>query len=81
MKSYLDIVQTILDTGWTKRNRTGVDAITVPGMMFEHDMATGVSPSDDQGRAAQAGGVGARVLHSGHHRQGVAAVPGQPYLG
>jgi thymidylate synthase len=41
MKAYLDIVRTILDTGWTKRNRTGVDAITVPGMMFEHDMAQG----------------------------------------
>jgi thymidylate synthase len=41
MKSYLDIVRTILDTGWTKPNRTGVDAITVPGMMFEHDMAEG----------------------------------------
>jgi thymidylate synthase len=41
MKSYLDIVRTILDTGWTKRNRTGVDAVTVPGMMFEHDMAQG----------------------------------------
>jgi len=41
MKSYLDIVRTILDTGWTKKNRTGVDAITVPGMMFQHDMASG----------------------------------------
>jgi len=41
LKRYLDIVRTILDTGWTKQNRTGVDAITVPGMMFEHDMAEG----------------------------------------
>jgi len=41
MKAYLDIVRTILDQGWTKNNRTGVDAITVPGMMFEHDMAQG----------------------------------------
>ena len=42
MRSYLDIVRTILDTGWTKENRTGVDAITIPGMMFEHDMAKGL---------------------------------------
>ena len=24
MKSYLEIVRTILDTGWTKKNRTGI---------------------------------------------------------
>jgi thymidylate synthase len=41
MKSYLEIVRTILETGWTKKNRSGVDAITVPGMMFEHDVALG----------------------------------------
>jgi thymidylate synthase len=41
MKQYLDIVRKILDHGVVKPNRTGVDAITIPGAMFEHDMADG----------------------------------------
>lgn len=41
MKTYLDIVRHILDHGERKENRTGVDAITVAGVMFEHDMARG----------------------------------------
>jgi thymidylate synthase len=41
MRAYLDIVRHILDHGERKVNRTGVDAITVAGAMFEHDMATG----------------------------------------
>ena len=41
MKAYLDIVQKILDSGFRKTNRTGVDALTVAGAMFEHDMAEG----------------------------------------
>lgn len=41
MKSYLDIVQYVLDNGVVKHNRTGVDAITVPGVMFQHDMKDG----------------------------------------
>lgn len=41
MKAYLDIVQNILDRGVRKANRTGVDAITLPGAMFEHDMKEG----------------------------------------
>jgi len=41
MKAYLDIVQKILDIGFRKPNRTGVDALTVAGTMFEHDMADG----------------------------------------
>lgn len=41
MKAYLDIVQRILDQGEVKDNRTGVDASSVPGAMFEHDMAEG----------------------------------------
>jgi thymidylate synthase len=41
MKAYLDIVQKILDVGFCKHNRTGVDALTIPGAMFEHDMSTG----------------------------------------
>jgi len=41
MKAYLDIVQKILDTGFRKTNRTGVDALTIAGAMFEHDMIEG----------------------------------------
>jgi len=41
MQSYLDIVKYILDRGERKQNRTGVDALTVAGRMFEHDMAQG----------------------------------------
>ncbi|MDR1836191.1 MAG: thymidylate synthase [Treponema sp.] len=41
MKAYLDIVQKILACGFRKINRTGVDALTIAGAMFEHDMAEG----------------------------------------
>ncbi len=41
MKAYLDIVRKILETGERKENRTGVDAISIAGAMFEHDMALG----------------------------------------
>lgn len=41
MKTYLDIVRKILDRGFRKENRTGVDALTIAGAMFEHDMAAG----------------------------------------
>jgi len=41
MKAYLEIVQRILDRGFRKVNRTGVDALTIAGAMFEHDMAEG----------------------------------------
>lgn len=41
MKAYLDIVKHILEHGERKENRTGMDAITVAGFMFEHDMAEG----------------------------------------
>ncbi|EKD32717.1 MAG: hypothetical protein ACD_76C00161G0016 [uncultured bacterium] len=41
MKPYLDIVQTILDRGERKENRTGIAAYTVAGAMFEHDMSLG----------------------------------------
>jgi len=41
MQAYLDIVRRIMDTGAIKHNRTGVDAATVPGAMFEHDMSDG----------------------------------------
>ena len=41
MKAYLDIVRRILDEGVAKPNRTGVDALTLPGAMFEHDLSDG----------------------------------------
>lgn len=41
MKAYLDIVKKILETGERKENRTGVDAISMAGAMFEHDMSQG----------------------------------------
>ncbi|MBM3204832.1 thymidylate synthase [Candidatus Uhrbacteria bacterium] len=41
MKAYLDIVRHILEHGEQKANRTGVDAMTVAGALFEHDMSKG----------------------------------------
>jgi thymidylate synthase len=41
MKAYLDIVNKILSHGQRKTNRTGTDALTIAGAMFEHDMAEG----------------------------------------
>jgi len=41
MKAYLDIVQKILNSGFRKTNRTGIDALTIAGAMFEHDMSEG----------------------------------------
>jgi thymidylate synthase len=41
MKAYVDIVQKIIEHGYRKANRTGVDALTIAGAMFEHDMAEG----------------------------------------
>ena len=41
MQTYLDIVRHVLDFGDPKHNRTGTDAISVPGAMFEHDMSRG----------------------------------------
>jgi thymidylate synthase len=41
MKAYLDIVQKTLENGFCKINRTGIDALTITGAMFEHDMAEG----------------------------------------
>jgi len=41
MKAYLDIVQKILEHGFRKTNRTGIDALTTAGAMFDHDMADG----------------------------------------
>jgi thymidylate synthase len=41
LKQYLDILKCIIEVGARKENRTGVDAITLPGAMFEHDMKDG----------------------------------------
>jgi thymidylate synthase len=41
MKAYLEIVQKILEQGFRKTNRTGIDALTIAGAMFEHNMAEG----------------------------------------
>jgi thymidylate synthase len=41
LDAYLNIVKKILDEGVVKKNRTGVDAISVAGVMFEHDMSKG----------------------------------------
>lgn len=41
MQSYHRIVETVLRDGELKTNRTGTDALTVAGLMFEHDMTRG----------------------------------------
>jgi len=41
MNAYLNIVKNILNHGFRKTNRTGVDALTIAGAMFEHNMAEG----------------------------------------
>lgn len=41
MQQYHTIIRHILEQGERKNNRTGVDAITVAGMIFEHDMSKG----------------------------------------
>jgi thymidylate synthase len=41
MKAYLDIIQKILNNGFCKVNRTGINALSIAGAMFEHDMAKG----------------------------------------
>jgi thymidylate synthase len=41
MQPYLDIVKRVLDKGIIRHNRTGVDAITIAGAMFQHNMSEG----------------------------------------
>ena len=41
MKSYLDIVQNVLDNGAWKETRTGLPALTTFGEVFRHDMSEG----------------------------------------
>ena len=41
MKSYLDLVQSVLDNGVWKETRTGLPALTTFGEVFRHDMSEG----------------------------------------
>lgn len=41
MITYLDLLQTILNQGTRKPNRTGVDTISIHGYMLRHDLRTG----------------------------------------
>lgn len=41
MKNYLSLMQEILDNGTWQSNRTGVDAISIPGAMLKFDLAEG----------------------------------------
>src|SRR6201999_2304565 len=41
MKQYLELVQTILDTGSWQENRTGIRTISMPGAMLRFDLQQG----------------------------------------
>jgi thymidylate synthase len=41
MDAYLDIVQSVLEKGSYKNNRTGIPTYSITGEMFEHDMSEG----------------------------------------
>jgi thymidylate synthase len=41
MQAYIDVVEKVLRYGVRKTNRTGTDAISFPGVLFEHDMSAG----------------------------------------
>ena len=41
MKAYLEIVKKIILQGYRKTNRTGHDAVSIAGIMFEHNMEEG----------------------------------------
>lgn len=41
MKQYFNIVREVLAEGVTKQNRTGVETLSVSGMLFKHDMDDG----------------------------------------
>lgn len=40
-QQYLDALREVINTGTRQANRTGIDAITVPGLMLKFDMADG----------------------------------------
>lgn len=41
MKQYLDLLQTIIDTGTRQKNRTGIDTFMIPGYMLKFDLREG----------------------------------------
>jgi len=41
MKQYLELVKTVLETGATQENRTGIRTISIPGAMMRFDLAEG----------------------------------------
>lgn len=41
MEKYLNILEEIIGNGTWKKNRTGIDSISISGAMFEHDMSEG----------------------------------------
>lgn len=41
MRAYLNIVKKILEEGEKKQDRTGIGTISIPGVMFEHQMSAG----------------------------------------
>lgn len=41
MKQYLELLQTVLDTGIRQSNRTGIDTLTIPGAMLKFDLRDG----------------------------------------
>lgn len=41
MKNYLSLLQDVLDNGTRQANRTGIDAISLPGAMLKFDLAEG----------------------------------------
>ena len=41
MEAYINLVKKILNEGVLKNNRTGVDTISISGVLFEHDMSKG----------------------------------------
>ncbi len=41
MQQYLNLLQEILDTGTEQENRTGINAISIPGSMMKFDLADG----------------------------------------
>ena len=41
MRAYLDIVRQIIEHGYPKKTRTGIDALAIPGATFRHDLSKG----------------------------------------
>ncbi len=41
MRIYLDLVKQVIEEGVLKKNRTGINALTISGAMLQHDMKSG----------------------------------------